>query len=131
MPSGKFDLVTGYRFQKKDSLPRVVADRGLNLLMRTFFNLSFKDSNCAQKLYRSELLKKINIESRGYPAPTEILVKARELGAKIGEVGVKHYEREKGGSALKLYKTSLNFLKFLVYLRLKLVFYRQKLIAEL
>ena len=126
--SGKYDLVTGFRFRKKDNLGRVIADRCLNLIMRLVFGLPFKDTNCAQKLYRAGLLRRIGIESGGYPAPTEVLAKAAAMGAKIGEVGVTHYERKKGTTALKLFKISANFFKFLVYLRLKLYLYKTKII---
>ena len=128
--SKNYDLVTGFRFQKRDSAARVVADRIFNVIMRFVFGLPFKDTNCAQKLYRAELLKRVNIEARGYPAPTEILVKAVEFGAKVGEVGVVHYERKKGTTALKLFKTSANVFKFLIYLRLKLYLYRIKIIGS-
>lgn len=128
--SGNYDLITGFRFRKRDSFARVVADRIFNIIMRLVFGLPFEDTNCAQKLYRAKLLKRINIEARGYPAPTEMLTKAAEMGAKIGEVGVAHYERKKGATALKLFKTSANVFKFLVYLRLKLYLYQKKIIGS-
>lgn len=129
--SGNYDLITGYRYKKRDSLSRVIADRGFNLIMRIIFGLNFKDTNCAQKLYRAEILKRISIESRGYPAPTEIMVKASERNIKIGEVPVVHYERKEGKTKLKLFKTSIDVFKFLVYLRIKLHAYRRKIINTL
>ena len=131
LESGNYDFVTGYRFRKRDSFARVVADRAFNLIMRLFFGLQFRDTNCAQKLYRAAVIKKINIEARGYPVPTEIMVKSAELGARIGEVGVVHYERTKGASKLNIYKTSVDVLKFLAYLRLKLHAYRKRIIHSL
>lgn len=129
--AGNYDLVTGYRYKKRDSLSRVIADRGFNLIMRVLFGLQFKDTNCAQKLYRAEILKGITVESRGYPAPTEIMVKASERNIKIGEVPVVHYERKEGKTKLKLLKTSLDVFKLLVYLRIKLHAYRRKIINTL
>ena len=128
---GNYDFVTGYRYRKKDSFARVILDRVFNIIMRLIFSLPFKDTNCAQKLYKAKFLKRIDIEARGYPAPTEILVKMAESGVKIGEVGVAHYERKKGATALKLFKTSTDVLKFLVYLRLKIYLYRKKIIGSL
>lgn len=125
---GKYDLVTGYRYRKRDSFVRVIADRGFNLLMRIIFGLKFKDTNCAQKLYLAKILKSITIEARGYPAPTEVIVKAVEKGAKIGEVGVMHYSRKKGVTKIKLLQTSIDVFKFLIYLRFKLHAYRRKII---
>jgi len=129
--SGNYDLVTGYRYRKKDNLMRIIADRCFSLIMRTTFGLKFKDTNCAQKLYYAKVIKNIPIEACGYPVPTEIMVKAAGLGAKIGEVGVVHNERKKGASKLKLFKTSINVLKFLFYLRFKLHAYKRKIIHSL
>lgn len=126
--SGDYDLVTGYRFRKRDTFARVVADRGFNLIMRLVFGLQFKDTNCAQKLYKGKIIKGIKIEARGYPSPTEVMVKAAERGAKIGEVGVVHYTRKKGVTKLNLRKTSIDVFKFLIYLRFKLHAYRRKII---
>jgi hypothetical protein len=125
---GGYDLVTGFRYRKRDSIARVFADRGFNLLMRIIFGLKFKDSNCAQKLYHANILKGITIEARGYPAPTEIMVKAVERGAKIGEVGVVHYSRKKGVTKIRLFQTSIDVFKFLIYLRFKLHAFRKKII---
>lgn len=126
--SDDYDFVTGYRFRKRDTFARVVADRGFNLIMRLVFGLKFRDTNCAQKLYHSKIIKGIKIEARGYPSPTEVMVKAAERGAKIGEVGVVHYTRKKGVTKLNLPKTSIGVFKFLIYLRFKLHAYRRRII---
>ncbi len=128
---GNYDLVTGFRFRKRDSLVRVIADRGFNLIMKLVFGLKFKDTNCAQKLYKAKVIKSISIEARGYPVPTEIMVKAFNAGFKIGEVGIIHHERRKGVTKLKLFKTSVDVFKFLIYLRFKLYAYQKKIIHSL
>ncbi len=131
LKEGRYDCVTGYRYKKRDSFARILADRGFNLIMRTVFGLNFKDTNCAQKLYRHTLIAQMKIEARGYPAPTEIMVKAQEAKWKIGEVPVAHYERKQGMTKLKLFKTSIDVLKFLIYLRFKLHNYRRRIIHSL
>lgn len=123
--------VTGYRIKKQDSLGRVLADRGLNLIMKMMFGLRYRDTNCALKLYRGELVRTITIESMGYPTPTELLVKLTALGHKVGEAPVSHKQRSGGQSALKPLRTGLRMLAFLVYLRLKLCLYRAAIIRAL
>lgn len=128
---GRYDLVTGYRAGKKDTLLKVLADRCFNLFIRIFFGLKFKDTNCAQKLFRAEIAQKINIESQGYPTPTEMMIKALELGAKIGEIKTGHYPRIGGKSKLKIIRTSLNALKFFLYLKFKIHLYRKNIITAI
>ena len=91
----------------------------------------FKDSNCAFKLYKGEVIRGINIESKGFPTPTEILVKAKNLGYSIGETGINHYEREGGETKLKALKAIYQITLFLLYLRFKIFLFRGKVINSL
>jgi glycosyltransferase involved in cell wall biosynthesis len=97
LDDGGYDCVTGYRSGKKDSLFRVLADRGLNRLVRGLFGLRLRDTNCALKVARGEVLRGLRIEARGYPTPTEICVRMAAQGRALGEVGVTHRERAAGG----------------------------------
>ncbi len=126
-----YDLVTGYRKKKKDSFFKVMSDRGLNIIVRILFGVNYRDTNCALKLYSSGILNRIKIEARGYQAPTEILMKLHTLGYRIGQVGISHYAREKGKSALNPFITIYKMFTFLIYLRLKIYLYGKNIIAEL
>ena len=126
-----YDVVTGYRMKKKDSLFKVIADRGLNMIVRMLFGVNYRDTNCALKLYGPGILNKIKIEARGYQAPTEILMKLHALACRIGQVGISHYARQKGKSALNPFVTIYKMFTFLVYLKLKIYLYRKKIISEL
>lgn len=129
--SDNLDGVTGYRNKKKDTYFRVFADRALNWIVRAFFGVKFRDTNCALKVIKGDFLRQINIEARGYPAPTELCIKLTRLGAKLGEAGVSHAERAGGMSKLRPFQTSVNFLKFLTYLRFKIYLYNQKVLHNL
>lgn len=128
---GELDCVTGFREKKKDSLVRVVADRALNVIFKVLFGIKIRDSNCALKLIKGEMLRQIRIEARGYPAPTEMLIKLAVEGANIGEAGIKHYFRPGGTSKLKLFRTGLNMFYFLIYLKWKIYLYSKKIINSI
>ena len=121
-------VVAGYRKEKKDSLIKVLANKCLNLLINVMFGLNLKDVNSAFKLYESGIIKSLEIESRGYQAPAEIMVKLKTLGHSIAEVGITHAYREKGRSALGTVKTTFHMLVFFVYLKLREYLYRKKII---
>jgi dolichol-phosphate mannosyltransferase len=125
-----YDIVTGYRLRKRDKLARVLADRVLNVLVRLMFGLPLRDTNCALKLFQGDVARKLSIEARGFPTPTELLVKAGALGYRIGEIGVTHYPRLAGESKLKVVRTGWSFLLFLVYLRLKVTLFRARVITS-
>jgi len=125
------DGVTGFRKKKEDTAFRVFADRALNLIVRTMFSVTFRDTNCALKLIKGDFIRRTSIEARGYPAPTELTIKLCRLGARIGEMGITHIERQGGLSKLNPLGVSINFLKFLFYLRLKIYLYNKKIIHTL
>lgn len=125
-----YDVVTGYRRRKQDSLLRVVADRVLNLIIRLLFRLPLRDTNCALKLFKGPVARRLKIEARGYPTPTELLVRAQTLGYRIGEVGITHHERAGGASKLKALRTSWHMLLFLAYLKYKQVLFRLNVIND-
>jgi glycosyltransferase involved in cell wall biosynthesis len=128
---GGFDLVTGYRVRKRDRLPKVVADRALNLLVRLVFGLALRDTNCALKVMKRSVPLAFGLDARGYPTPTEIVAKAHTLGFKIGEMPITHLPRTNGKSRLKVGRTGWQFFWFLVYLRLKQSLFRARVLNRL
>lgn len=125
------DFVTGYRERKKDSLMRVIADRSLNLIVRTMFRVDLRDTNCALKLMNGSMIRSLILEATGYPTPTEITVKLVKLGAKTAEAPVGHGERAAGQSKLKFMKTSISMFRFLLYLRKRIKLYESRVIQNL
>lgn len=127
---GGYDGVTGWRMGKKDSAFRVLADRCMNLLVRAMFGTRLRDTNCAIKVVKGDLLRALRIEARGYPTPTEICMRLEARGARLGERGVTHRERVAGFSKLHPFRTAWSFFRFLVYLRTKLKLHRAGIIVE-
>ncbi len=123
-----YDIVTGYRQRKQDSPLRVVADRVLNGIIRVLFHVHLRDTNCALKLFRGDVARRLSIEARGYPTPTELLVRAQTLGYRIGEVGITHRQRAGGASKLKALRTSWQMLLFLAYLKYKQMLFKANII---
>jgi len=62
---------------------------------------------------------------------TEIVFKMHYAGHRVGELEVSHFARLGGQSSLKFLKTSIDMFLFLIYMRLKLLLYRRKLIETL
>lgn len=127
---GGYDGVTGWRMGKKDSAVRILGDRCMNLIVRTLFRTRLRDTNCAIKVVKGDLLRALRIEARGYPTPTEICLRLAARGARLGERGVTHRERAAGMSKLHPFRTAWSFLRFLVYLRCKLKLYQAGIIVE-
>ncbi|MBN1346476.1 MAG: glycosyltransferase family 2 protein [Phycisphaerae bacterium] len=125
------DAVTGRRASKRDSFMRVLADRTLNRIVRLMFGVTLRDTNCALKVIRGDLARALTIEARGFPTPTEIVLKLSAQGARLGEETVSHADRVAGASKLKVWRTGLDMWRFLWYLRRKIKLYRRGVLQRL
>ena len=90
-----YDLVSGNRVNRKDSIARVFLGNIANKIISKIFDLKINDIGCSLKGYRSEFGKKIKI----YGEMHRLLpVFAFMEGAKIAEIPVNHFERKFGKS---------------------------------
>ena len=93
----KADLVIGYRIKRRDPWHRLLFGKMWGLLVGVLFNLWVKDIDCAFKLFKISAIKAIlPLKSDGAVISTELLVKAKQKGLKIKQVGVHHYPRQAG-----------------------------------
>lgn len=96
------DLVTGWRQDRKDPAFRKFLSKGFNCLVGGMLGIGVKDVDCALKVFRKDSLGKILPKSKGFFANTEMLVKARQNGLRVGEAGVRHRPRAAGLSKVNL-----------------------------
>ncbi len=94
--AGEADIVTGYRKQRRDPLPRRLNAWAFFSLVRLFFGRQVRDVNCAFKLLRRDMLNRMDLHSNGALINTEVFVLARRQHAHIVEVAVHHYPRTSG-----------------------------------
>ena len=92
------DVVVGFRIKRADPFIRTAYARAYRLANRIFFGLKVTDVDCACKLFRREALEGIHVESDGAFFSAELLIRTRELGRTIVEVGVPHYPRTAGSA---------------------------------
>ncbi len=93
---GSNEIVTGYRIGRCDPFHRRANAWIFNRAMRLLFGLRLRDADCAFKLYRASIFDGMALMSEGAMIDVEILVRARRIGARIAEVGVRHYPRTSG-----------------------------------
>ena len=91
-----YNIVVGYRLNRKDNFIRRFNGWSWSILIRLLFGLSIRDVDCAFKLFRREVVNKINIESEGIMVSAEILAQARRYGFSIKQIEVSHYPRQWG-----------------------------------
>jgi dolichol-phosphate mannosyltransferase len=102
------DVVIGSRYVPGGGiegwpLKRHLMSKGVNLYARTLLGLRTKDCSGAFRLYRTELLRKLDFEtivSRGYSFQEEILWRLKKLGARFAETPIVFADRERGQSKI-------------------------------
>jgi len=93
------DVVLGYRLRRADAPLRLAYARAYRLALRLLFGLKVRDPDCACKLFRRDALEGIRLESGGAFLSAELLIKLRERGRTLAEVGVPHYPRTAGSAS--------------------------------
>lgn len=96
-----FDMVIGYRKERKDVFVRKFSSRVFNRLIFLIFGLDVKDIDCSFKLFRRESLHQVSIETDEFLVDTELLVKAKRKNLRIKELPVTHFPRKAGKSTVQ------------------------------
>ncbi|MGB5555350.1 MAG: glycosyltransferase family 2 protein [Flavobacteriaceae bacterium] len=93
--SGEFDVVTGIRQKRKDSLVKKIPSKIANFLVRRVTKLDIKDNGCALKVFTKDIAKDLNLYGEMHRFITLL---AHLEGAQIKQVPVKHHARNAGVS---------------------------------
>lgn len=95
---GKADVVYGSRFSGEGPhrvhlFWHYVGNRLLTLLSNMFSNLNLTDMETCYKVFRTEIIRSLNIEENGFGIEPEITVKVGKKSCRVYEVGISYYGR--------------------------------------
>jgi glycosyltransferase involved in cell wall biosynthesis len=95
------DVIAGYRFDRTtEGFRRTVYTIIYNWLIRLLFNIYIRDINFSFKLMKREVLQAIELRSEGSLIDAELIVKARNHGFFIQQIGLDYFPRVLGTSHL-------------------------------
>jgi glycosyltransferase involved in cell wall biosynthesis len=114
------DIVSGYRANRQDPLIRKFNALGWNTLVRLLFGYLCRDIDCGFKLFRREVLERVNIVSNGAMIDTEFLAEAKARGLRIAEVEVTHLPRVAGHPTGANVQVIVSAFRDLAHFRLRL-----------
>jgi len=93
--TGAWDIVSGWRKERRDSLKKVISSKLFNNIASMFWGLKLHDYNCGLKLYSKEVAKSLNLYGGMHRF---IPLLAYDQGFTVTEVKVEHDERKYGKS---------------------------------
>jgi glycosyltransferase involved in cell wall biosynthesis len=118
------DVVIGYRIARADPAKRRFIAWVYNRLIRVLFLAPFRDVDCAFKLFRRDVFERVPLErvrSNGAFFSPELLLVLRASGARIEQVGVRHFPRVRGEEKGATLRVVLRAMRDLLLLRLRLL----------
>ncbi len=89
-----FDLVSGYRHDRRDSLVRTIPSKLANFIMRRASKSTLRDFGCTFKIYDSRLIQAFEFDQFKPWRPMPVIAMAQQ----IAEVPVSHHRRRYGTS---------------------------------
>jgi glycosyltransferase involved in cell wall biosynthesis len=92
----RYDIVSCYRLNRRDSLIRKINGWCWTKLVCLLLGMKIRDIDCAFKLYKREIFDNIEMLSTGALIDAEILARAVRKGYRITQQGVHHYARKAG-----------------------------------
>jgi glycosyltransferase involved in cell wall biosynthesis len=105
------DVLAAYRFDRTgEGRLRAFYSWAYTALVRLLFALPVRDVNFAFKLFRRALLERLAPRSEGSFIDAELLVRARNAGAAIVQIGVDYFPRRRGLSTLSSPRVILGIL---------------------
>ncbi len=100
--SKRYDIVCGYRIDRKDTALRCLYSRVYNQLVRILLRIEVRDVDCALKMFHRDVVQNLDISGNGFLVNSEILTRAKQGGYRIVEVGVSHRPRTDGTSTVSI-----------------------------
>ncbi len=117
----KYDIVSGYRMNRKDSFMRKLNAACWGTLVRFLFRMNLRDIDGAFKIYPKSFIDGVELKSEGALIDTEMLARAIRSGLTVGQVGVHHYPRTAGEQTGANIKVILRAFKELFILRRQII----------
>ncbi len=90
-----YDLVSGWKQQRKDPLSETIPSKLFNSVTRLFTGITLHDFNCGLKVYRREVTRRLELHGDMH---RYIPVLAVWMGFRIAELAVEHRARKFGAT---------------------------------
>lgn len=106
-----YDVVSGWRVNRRDSFAKHIISRGANLLRKVLLHDTIHDSGCTLKAYRRECFENLTLYGEMHRFIPAIL---SLRGFKVTELPVRHHPRKYGATKYSVKRVLKGFLDMLV-----------------
>jgi glycosyltransferase involved in cell wall biosynthesis len=111
------DVIAGYRFDRTtEGLRRTIYSYCYNTLIVFLFGWPHRDINFSFKLMRRTVVEALELRSEGSLIDAELIVKAKNMGFTIQQIGIDYFVRTRGASTLSSFRVIRRIIRELVTL---------------
>jgi glycosyltransferase involved in cell wall biosynthesis len=109
--------VAGFRIDReREPLLRRLSSLAYNKCVGCIYGVQRRDINCAFKLMKTDVLKRLDLKAKGSFIDAEWMIRAAYKGFKIKEMGVEYHPRRESGSRLfRIYPIITAFLEMIKF----------------
>jgi dolichol-phosphate mannosyltransferase len=128
MKKKRSDVIIGSRNRLKEltflSIGSYISGKILNMI----YGSKIDDFNCAFRLAKSNILKKIKLNAIGLNYSTEMTARMIEINSKIHSIKIFHNKNDKKKTLIRILKDSINRILFVNFLFLRKILTKLKMI---
>ena len=95
LEEGNYDIVTGWRVNRRESLARRLVSKTANALISRTTHISIRDRGCSLKVFRTEVVKNMHLYGQLHRFLPEL---ASAIGVRVAELPVSDRKRKFGKS---------------------------------
>ena len=114
------DLIITYRYKKKYNLCRKIVSWSYNLILRSIFNINYKDISSGSRLVSKKLINKIKINTNGPFFGAELAIKSKYENFRIKEVSINTNLRKFGEGSIVNISNIILTIKEIIILFIKI-----------
>ena len=99
--SKDYNFILGARIGERHSFIRYLYTAGYRLFINSLFGVNYQTINFSFKVFCSDLVDKINVQSNGWFIDAELVIESTRKGAKIKEIPIDYVMRTEGQSTVR------------------------------
>ena len=118
-----YNFIQGIRTKRQDAISRIILGKIYKTIVKIFFQVPLSDPECSFRLLKKNLIRDLDISTRGPMVPIELILKAKNNNAVFKELSVRHRIRQHGEtnavSLLAIKKIFVDFIHLTYKYKLK------------
>jgi hypothetical protein len=112
-----YGLIIGFRYKKLYSTKRIFISHVYNSVLRTLFDMRFRDISTGIRVFHRSILERIDLNSNSPFIGAELAIKTMLGGTPVGEVGIQTFPREFGSGTATSTKNIIRTIRDMLRMR--------------